>query len=129
MSYHSATILMTDNRNATRFLWEISTVYHKGATPHKSEAYTAKSEDYKILRWVSNDAVVPKDIMEKITWPHKVAMDVERSVQTFAFLASYTEAQLNRTPDQLAEEAYEMRAAFGTGVKVVNVFTGKRTTT
>lgn len=129
MSYHSATILMTDNRNATRFLWEISTVYHKGATPHKSEAYTAKSEDYKILRWVSNDAVVPKDIMEKITWPHKGAMDYARAKQTQAAINCYIESQSNRTPDQLAEEAYEMRAAFGTGVKVVNVFTGKRTTT
>jgi hypothetical protein len=119
---------MTDNRNTERFLWEIGTVYHKGATPHVSEAYTLKSEDYKIIRWVNNDAVIPKDIMEKITWPHKAAMDVERSAQTFAFLASYTEAQLNRTPDQLSEEAYEMRAAFGEGATVVNVITGKRTT-
>lgn len=127
MSYHKVTINMTDSTQTDRFLWEITTVSHKGATPHVSEAYTSQAEDYKIVRWVSNDAVVPKDIMEKITWPHKSAMDQARAKQTQAAIDSYIQSQSNRTPDQLDEEAFEMRAAFGKGVKVVNILTGKRT--
>jgi hypothetical protein len=44
-------------------------------------------------------------------------------------LAEYRKAQAKRTPEQLAEEAFELRAAFGEGVEVVNVVTGKRTRT
>jgi hypothetical protein len=120
--------MIVDKNDDLKLVWKIETVYHKGATPHPSLAYTLKSEDYKIIRWASNDAVVPNDIMEKLEWPHKEAMKTARAKQTQAAINSYIESQSNRTPDQLAEEAYEMRAAFGKGVKVVNVFTGERTT-
>jgi len=44
-------------------------------------------------------------------------------------IEAYKAAQALRTPEQLAEEKFEMRAAFGPGVKVINVITGKETTT
>lgn len=40
-------------------------------------------------------------------------------------LAAYRERMKNHVPS--GEELYEMRAAFGTGVTVVNVITGKKT--
>jgi hypothetical protein len=44
-------------------------------------------------------------------------------------LAEYKQAQLRRTPEQIAEERAEARAAHGPGVKLVNVFTGESYTT
>lgn len=44
--------------------------------------------------------------------------------------AQYTEAQWKFILESIeAEEQFEMTAAFGSGVEVVNVITGKRTTT
>ena len=40
-------------------------------------------------------------------------------------VAQYIEAQKNRTPEQIAEERFEARAAFGPGEKMVNVLTGE----
>ncbi len=128
MSYHSATLHMTDSRNEERFLWEIGTSYYKGATPHKSAAYTDKSEGYRIIRWVSNDAVIPNDIMEKLTWPHKDAMKHVRAKQTQAAIDNYIQSQANRTPEEIVEDEFGMRAAFGEGTEVINLFTRERTT-
>lgn len=128
MSYHSATMTMiTDKNDDTRFVWNIEIVSYEGATPRPSLAYTLKSEDYKIIRWASNDAVIPQDIMDKLEWPHKGAMSDARAKQTQDALDQYFVNQAQRTPEQIAEEEFEMRAAFGEGAKVVNILTGKRT--
>ena len=44
-------------------------------------------------------------------------------------LAKYREAQRQRTPEQIAEERAEARAAMGPGVKMVNILTGETYTT
>ena len=44
-------------------------------------------------------------------------------------MAEYRVAQQNRTPEQIAEERFEARAAHGPGVEIVNIFTGERFTT
>ena len=44
-------------------------------------------------------------------------------------LANYREAQRQRTPEQIAEERAEARAAVGPGVKMVNILTGETYTT
>lgn len=44
-------------------------------------------------------------------------------------IAQYRKAQANRTPEQIAEHQYELRAAFGPGETVVNMLTGETTTT
>tara|TARA_R110000765_G_scaffold176337_2_gene281441 strand:+ start:50 stop:472 length:423 start_codon:yes stop_codon:yes gene_type:complete len=44
-------------------------------------------------------------------------------------MEQYTQTQANRTPEEINEEMFEMRAAFGPGEKVVNVITGVVTRT
>ena len=44
-------------------------------------------------------------------------------------LAEYAVAQRNRTPEQIAEQRAEARAAMGPGVEMVNIFTGEKYTT
>jgi hypothetical protein len=49
------------------------------------------------------------------------------------FLEESRAAQAARSPEEIAEQeaehAFELRAAFGPGVEVVNVITGRRTVT
>ena len=52
-----------------------------------------------------------------------------RGVYVERTLAEYRQAQSRRTPEQIAEERAEARAAHGPGVKLVNVFTGESYTT
>jgi hypothetical protein len=52
---------------------------------------------------------------------------VSRKWETQAFLDAYRERMANHVPSD--EERFEMRAAFGEGVEVVNVITGKVTRT
>lgn len=127
MPYHNVTIKLVSDADPSRLLWDISTQYTKHCAAYPGEAYTTEADDFKILRWTSNDAVIPEDIMDAITWPHKDAMNKARDEQIRVSLDSYFKAQAERTPEQIAEEEYEMRAAFGEGAKVVNVLTGKRT--
>ncbi len=54
---------------------------------------------------------------------------VAREVHTTAFLKEYRVAQLNRTAEQIAEERWEARAAFGPGETIVNMITGEKYTT
>jgi len=46
-------------------------------------------------------------------------------VEKDVFLSAYIKARKNRSAEQRAEEMFEMRAAFGPGERVVNVFTGE----
>jgi hypothetical protein len=48
-----------------------------------------------------------------------------REINDAKNIAAYIEAQKNRTPEQIAEERFEARAAFGAGEKVVNIITGE----
>lgn len=96
---------------------------------HESTAYTSSNEDHQILRWVSNNNVVPNDIMDAVDWPHKAEMTAARSAEQDIAILNYIKAQANRSPEQLAEEDFERRAAFGPGVEVVDVITGERTQT
>ena len=44
-------------------------------------------------------------------------------------MREYRTAQAQRTPEQIAEERFEARAAHGPGVEMVNIITGERYTT
>jgi hypothetical protein len=81
--------------------------------------------------WKSNDCVPFADMLQSwgIEGDELARHDVARTEQNDIFFAEYRAAQEARTPEQLAEEQYEMRAAFGPGVTVVNAITGVRTTT
>jgi hypothetical protein len=81
--------------------------------------------------WKSNDRVPFADMLQSwgIEGDELARHDVARTEQNDIFFAEYRAAQEARTPEQLAEEQYEMRAAFGPGVEMVNAITGERTTT
>ena len=50
----------------------------------------------------------------------------QRDEWTERSLAEYRTAQAQRTPEQIAEERWEARAAMGPGVEMVNIITGER---
>ena len=52
-----------------------------------------------------------------------------REEYTERTLAEYRQAQLNRSAEQIQEERWEARAAFGAGETIVNMITGERYTT
>jgi len=113
-------------------LWLIGTKWHESESLNEGVAYTREDEHNKILRWQSNDAVVPADIMEVATglfeenWPFRAEMNEARDAQMAATIAAYKQGRANMTSDQRAEEAFERLAAFGPGKEVVNVITGER---
>jgi hypothetical protein len=72
-------------------------------------------------RVVGNDILAAMNRQQGVT--HMAAYEYY-SART---IAQYVVAQVQRSPETIAEEAAEMRAAFGEGAEVVNVFTGQRT--
>lgn len=82
-----------------------------------------------IVRWKSNNGIPPKDVLD--LWAYKelpfnlLKSSEVREAEQQAFLAEYRKNQAGKPvdPEQLAE----MRAAFGPGEVVIDVFTGRRT--
>ena len=87
----------------------------------------------KVITWTSNGRCPMDDMtpdwynMGIITEAEKSATDAARKIMDSAFIAEWKEARNNRTDEEIAEERFEMRAAFGAGETVVNVITGERT--
>ena len=82
-------------------------------------------DDNGVLRWKSNDRAVPHWIFREAfctASAHHLQVEAEESS---ASIQGYRERMKNHVPD--AEEMFEMRAAFGEGVTVVNAFTGRKT--
>ena len=88
-----------------------------------------------VVRWDSNDRVPFDDMLNDfrslglIDRADVLLSQDAREIDNEVFMAEYREAQRNRTPEQIAEDHYEARAAHGPGVKMVNVFTGEQYTT
>ena len=83
-----------------------------------------------VARWVSNNHVPPKDAVvyygiDQLPGFDQDKTDWTREVDTDRFLSKYRAANANRAYS--AEETAEMVNAYGPGVEVVNVITGKRT--
>ena len=83
-----------------------------------------------VLRWSLNDRVPPLDILDLFAEFKPVEFDLDASCkaldeETSRFIAEYRERRANMTEEQLAEEAFERRAAFGEGQEVVNIITGE----
>jgi hypothetical protein len=82
-----------------------------------------------VARWKSNNNVPPNDILEFWKYLNK-PFDYEKSneVRIFEsqkFIEEYRNSRANYEPSE--EELFEMRAAFGPGEKVMDIFTGKIT--
>ena len=88
-----------------------------------------------VVYWKSNDNVPFEDMLTDfadagfIGRESIMLSEQARDAQNQAFFAKYREAQAERSPEQIAEERFEARAAMGPGVDMVNIFTGERYTT
>jgi len=86
-----------------------------------------------VLKWVSNDRCIPNDIMLDLLrygMVNAVTVATTRIVEreeTDRFIEEYKKNRANRSAEEIAEERYEMRAAFGPDQTVVNILTGERT--
>jgi hypothetical protein len=86
-----------------------------------------------VVLWQSNDRVPFEDMLTDFAEAGFISfIDVRRSLeykekQDAEAIAEYIAARANRTQEQIEEERFEMRAAFGAGEKVVNVITGEVT--
>ena len=90
--------------------------------------------DGDVILWDSNDRSPMDDMM--CNWLELGLIDLvtfratekARKQQNDQFFAEYRENRKNRTAEEIAEERFEMRAAFGPGETIVNVITGERIT-
>ena len=88
-----------------------------------------------VIRWKRSGNAIPEDIMyfwrdEGLIGDAEITATAEaRSADLSKALERYREARENMTDEQRAEEAAERRAAFGSGQRVINVFTGEEYTT
>lgn len=85
--------------------------------------------DGRVYRWASNGRVPPADAIrdykiDQLPGFDKAAHDAERDAEITEALEAYRSYRENQGYSD--EEMYEMSAAFGPGVMVVDVITGKR---
>jgi len=101
------------------------------------EALNAGRHEYTIdngiARWTSNNNVPFADMIAAMIIIgedlNAEACEEARQADNARFIEQYIKGQASRTEEQLAEEAYEARAAFGPGEKLVNIITGEVTYT
>ena len=85
-----------------------------------------------IVRWISNDSVPPTDCLQQMVNDGQItagqmAMSLDqRKVEDAKAIAQYIASRKRRGYSD--EEMFEMRAEFGAGQKVVDVFTGQTIT-
>ena len=109
----------------------------KEATKHWEEKdyYEGWNADDNVIFWSSNKRAVPHDLMLKwlalgfVSEQQVTDTRAKEQKQIAEFMVEYHKARAERTPEQIAEEEYEMRAAFGPGETVVNVITGEKSYT
>ncbi len=82
-----------------------------------------------VATWQSNSRCIMDDMAEVVEHSKyadkfdREATRIERDIQNAEFIAEYREQMKDYKPSQ--EEMTEMRAAFGAGTTVVDVFTGR----
>lgn len=83
-----------------------------------------------IRYWMANDACVPPHVYRDAYVECPAAQEAAYSACMDEFLTEYRRKQAeyfrNPDPEIEAERAFEMRAEFGRGVTVVDVFSGHR---
>lgn len=102
--------------------WEKRDV-EKSRTKLQTDAYWKDGA----LHWHSNDAVVPTWVFDEAYCEMPAKQKAAREADEEAFIAQYRKNRSNRVLSD--EERFEMRAAFGPGETVVDVFTGQKFTT
>jgi hypothetical protein len=88
-------------------------------------------DDQGIYRWISNGSVPPSEIVHSLglCTRDELRHTQARGYDLAAFAVEYRKCQAERTPEQIAEQRAEARAAMGPGVKLVNVISGETYTT
>jgi hypothetical protein len=82
-----------------------------------------------IVRWVSNDSVPPTDCLQQMVNDGQITTDQmalsldQRKVEDAKAIAQYIAAR--KRHGYSTEELFEMRAEFGAGEEVVDIFTGE----
>ena len=113
---------MTDYRKA---YLDGSNAYHSESRRLARSVADEASYENGVMRWHSNGQVPPEDVVDFAAFlGHPVIKfknDAARRREQEAFLAEYRAKHVE--PSE--EERFEARAAFGPGVKLVNVFTGR----
>jgi hypothetical protein len=84
----------------------------------------AAIDDTGLLRWSMGNAVPAGTWKDAYGRPMPAALQKRYDEHTSAVIAKYVKSQKGR--EVSAEERFEMRAAFGPGTEVVNVFTGRK---
>lgn len=114
----------------------LPTPYRSAATGWRSPEDIAAARDGLARRtywldgaliWNSNDRPVPPHVFEEAFVEAPAAQQAAYDAATQAALAEYRRSRTGKPLS--AEERFEMRAAFGEGVAVVNAITGDRYTT
>ena len=77
------------------------------------------------FRPLMSDAVKELKDAGKICATTVVRTEVARKLYTTKVLAEYTIAQKNRTAEEIREQQFEARAAYGAGERVTNIITGE----
>lgn len=119
---------------AAYFLSSLLEDYHRHATiaegirtRSKLDHETTTGSDH-VMRWISSGRVVSPDVFAVVPgWdcaPDSLQMVAYEEESALA-IAEYLDRRMSMTPTERAEELAEMRAAFGTGVKVVDVISGE----
>jgi hypothetical protein len=102
-------------------------MYHREAVRLADSLRTDATIRFGIIRWNSNDSVVPADCAALAVhiglMVNTAACDEARSLDQQAFFASYRKARANGPS---AEERMEARAAMGAGVEMVDIITGHK---
>lgn len=98
-------------------------------TEHGHTFFSEVRMENGVYVWATNGRVPPNDAIveygiDRLPNFNKELHDLIRKDQNDSFLSDYYENMKNHSPSE--EELYEMRAAFGTGVTVVNLVTGKK---
>ncbi len=102
---------------------------------HLRMFFQAKKNNEGAYVWQVNDNVPPAEVIqhweqgELITPEDTHAASVLRSSQLNQVLSEYRKAQRKLTPAEIEERRAGMRAAFGRGEEITDIFTGERFTT
>ncbi len=92
--------------------------------------WKAYTDDGKVWRWVESDNCVPEEAAMEFGIPIDRAAQAAASEKASSeSIAKYRAAMAARTPDEVAADRAEARAAMGPGVAMVNVFTDETYTT
>lgn len=121
----------------TRFQMEISGKlggwWKKNAEKEVAEAldYVVENaiiEEDGAIRWISSGNYVPDDYCEKLEYGgynfSREATKIKKDIQQSKFTEEYRKSMENYVYSD--EELYEMKNAFGEGVYIVDIITGKK---